>query len=246
MSCCRGRRERPWRSCRNRSGRPSCLRSCVPLSCERRLNSASAASQTLAVRRNDIAARPCGPGPRPCGLRMLRCPATRRRGGRRVDRRAEAGGLDQGHRQRRPSLSGDFQIDQTGTVLVPLAGPTKAAGMTRARGRPDQAIPRRICEGSEGHGFGSARLDPKGIIAGSMSSPGNPVPPVGGYWIARSRALIAKVCVDATGRRQTQPPLAQVRSNGMTMLQRTPSVAISSVTAPPSSWGMRSRMRLVP
>jgi polysaccharide export outer membrane protein len=29
-----------------------------------------------------------------------------------------------------PSLSGDFQIDQTGSVLLPLAGPTKAAGMT--------------------------------------------------------------------------------------------------------------------
>jgi protein involved in polysaccharide export with SLBB domain len=28
------------------------------------------------------------------------------------------------------SLSGDFQIDPTGTVLLPLAGPTKAAGMT--------------------------------------------------------------------------------------------------------------------
>ncbi len=28
------------------------------------------------------------------------------------------------------SLSGDFQIDQTGTVLLPLAGPTKAAGIT--------------------------------------------------------------------------------------------------------------------
>jgi polysaccharide biosynthesis/export protein len=28
------------------------------------------------------------------------------------------------------SLSGDFQIDQTGTVMLPLAGPTKAAGMT--------------------------------------------------------------------------------------------------------------------
>jgi protein involved in polysaccharide export with SLBB domain len=27
------------------------------------------------------------------------------------------------------SLSGDFQIDQTGSVLLPLAGPTKAAGM---------------------------------------------------------------------------------------------------------------------
>jgi len=31
-----------------------------------------------------------------------------------------------------PSLSGDFQIDQTGSVLLPLAGPTKAAGMTSA------------------------------------------------------------------------------------------------------------------
>jgi protein involved in polysaccharide export with SLBB domain len=31
-----------------------------------------------------------------------------------------------------PSLSGDFQIDQTGSVLLPLAGPTKAAGMTAA------------------------------------------------------------------------------------------------------------------
>jgi protein involved in polysaccharide export with SLBB domain len=29
-----------------------------------------------------------------------------------------------------PSLSGDFQIDPTGSVLLPLAGPTKAAGMT--------------------------------------------------------------------------------------------------------------------
>jgi protein involved in polysaccharide export with SLBB domain len=29
-----------------------------------------------------------------------------------------------------PSLSGDFQIDPSGTVLLPLAGPTKAAGMT--------------------------------------------------------------------------------------------------------------------
>src|ERR1700748_3413446 len=29
-----------------------------------------------------------------------------------------------------PSLSGDFQIDQTGSVLLPLAGPTKAAGVT--------------------------------------------------------------------------------------------------------------------
>ena len=29
-----------------------------------------------------------------------------------------------------PSLSGDFQIDQAGSVLLPLAGPTKAAGMT--------------------------------------------------------------------------------------------------------------------
>ena len=29
-----------------------------------------------------------------------------------------------------PSLSGDFQIDQSGSVLLPLAGPTKAAGMT--------------------------------------------------------------------------------------------------------------------
>jgi protein involved in polysaccharide export with SLBB domain len=29
-----------------------------------------------------------------------------------------------------PSLSGDFQIDQTGSVLLPLAGPTKATGMT--------------------------------------------------------------------------------------------------------------------
>jgi polysaccharide export outer membrane protein len=28
------------------------------------------------------------------------------------------------------SLSGDFQIDPTGTVQLPLAGPTKAAGMT--------------------------------------------------------------------------------------------------------------------
>jgi len=28
------------------------------------------------------------------------------------------------------SLSGDFQIDPTGTVMLPLAGPTKAAGMT--------------------------------------------------------------------------------------------------------------------
>jgi polysaccharide export outer membrane protein len=28
------------------------------------------------------------------------------------------------------SLSGDFQIDQSGSVLLPLAGPTKAAGMT--------------------------------------------------------------------------------------------------------------------
>ena len=28
------------------------------------------------------------------------------------------------------SLSGDFQIDPTGSVLLPLAGPTKAAGMT--------------------------------------------------------------------------------------------------------------------
>ena len=28
-----------------------------------------------------------------------------------------------------PSLSGDFQIDQTGSVLLPLAGPTKASGM---------------------------------------------------------------------------------------------------------------------
>ena len=27
------------------------------------------------------------------------------------------------------SLSGDFQIDQAGSVLLPLAGPTKAAGM---------------------------------------------------------------------------------------------------------------------
>jgi protein involved in polysaccharide export with SLBB domain len=31
-----------------------------------------------------------------------------------------------------PSLSGDFQIDQTGSVLLPLAGPTKATGMTPA------------------------------------------------------------------------------------------------------------------
>ena len=30
-----------------------------------------------------------------------------------------------------PSLSGDFQIDQTGSVLLPLAGPTRAAGVTR-------------------------------------------------------------------------------------------------------------------
>jgi protein involved in polysaccharide export with SLBB domain len=29
-----------------------------------------------------------------------------------------------------PSLSGDFQIDPSGSVLLPLAGPTKAAGMT--------------------------------------------------------------------------------------------------------------------
>jgi hypothetical protein len=29
-----------------------------------------------------------------------------------------------------PSLSGDFQIDQTGSVLLPLAGPTKASGTT--------------------------------------------------------------------------------------------------------------------
>jgi hypothetical protein len=29
-----------------------------------------------------------------------------------------------------PSLSGDFQINETGSVLLPLAGPTKAAGMT--------------------------------------------------------------------------------------------------------------------
>jgi protein involved in polysaccharide export with SLBB domain len=29
-----------------------------------------------------------------------------------------------------PSLSGGFQIDQTGSVLLPLAGPTKAAGIT--------------------------------------------------------------------------------------------------------------------
>src|SRR5712691_7641326 len=28
------------------------------------------------------------------------------------------------------SLSGDFQIDPSGSVLLPLAGPTKAAGMT--------------------------------------------------------------------------------------------------------------------
>jgi len=28
------------------------------------------------------------------------------------------------------SLSGDFQIDKTGTVMLPLAGPTKAAGLT--------------------------------------------------------------------------------------------------------------------
>jgi protein involved in polysaccharide export with SLBB domain len=28
------------------------------------------------------------------------------------------------------SLSGDFQIDKTGTVMLPLAGPTKAAGMS--------------------------------------------------------------------------------------------------------------------
>jgi protein involved in polysaccharide export with SLBB domain len=28
------------------------------------------------------------------------------------------------------SLSGDFQIDPTGSVLLPLAGPTKAAGLT--------------------------------------------------------------------------------------------------------------------
>src|SRR6516165_1587382 len=28
------------------------------------------------------------------------------------------------------SLSGDFQIDPTGSVMLPLAGPTKAAGMT--------------------------------------------------------------------------------------------------------------------
>jgi polysaccharide export outer membrane protein len=28
------------------------------------------------------------------------------------------------------SLSGDFQIDQSGSVLLPLAGATKAAGMT--------------------------------------------------------------------------------------------------------------------
>jgi protein involved in polysaccharide export with SLBB domain len=31
-----------------------------------------------------------------------------------------------------PSLSGDFQIDPTGSVLLPLAGPTKAAGMAPA------------------------------------------------------------------------------------------------------------------
>ena len=31
-----------------------------------------------------------------------------------------------------PSLSGDFQIDPTGSVLLPLAGPTKAAGVTPA------------------------------------------------------------------------------------------------------------------
>jgi polysaccharide export outer membrane protein len=29
-----------------------------------------------------------------------------------------------------PSLSGDFQIDPSGSVLLPLAGPTKAAGLT--------------------------------------------------------------------------------------------------------------------
>jgi protein involved in polysaccharide export with SLBB domain len=28
------------------------------------------------------------------------------------------------------SLSGDFQIDKTGTVMLPLAGPTKAAGLS--------------------------------------------------------------------------------------------------------------------